>query len=48
MVFGDRRIITLRGVAPEQHGTAKIKINFISPGRSKFAFLSQTVELKEP
>ena len=48
MVFGDRRIITLRGVAPEQHGTAKIKINFISPGRSISAFLSQTVELKEP
>lgn len=48
MVFGDRRVVTLRGVAPEQPGKAQIKINFVSQFRDRYAFLTQTVHLSWP
>ena len=48
MVFGDRRVITLRGVAPQQPGTAQIKISFMAQFRDSYAFLSQSIELKWP
>jgi hypothetical protein len=47
MVFGDGRVIKLHGVAPEQPGSAKIKIDFQS-GYRDWAPFSQTVELKWP
>jgi hypothetical protein len=48
MVFGDIRIITLKGLAPTQTGTFNLKIDFLLPGRSGSAKLSQTVELMIP
>ncbi|MEP6662708.1 MAG: hypothetical protein ABJC04_03490 [Verrucomicrobiota bacterium] len=48
MVFGDRRIITLRGEVPKEAGAAQIKINFIATFRDKCIFLSQPVDLRWP
>lgn len=48
MVFGDRRTIILRGVAPAQSGKTEIKINFLSPGRGRPVLFTKTVELKVP
>jgi len=48
MVFGDKRIITLRGVAPTQPGKTEIKINFRSPALGRPVLISQTAELKVP
>lgn len=48
MVFGDRRIITLHGLAPMHSSSTEIKINFRSPDRGRHTLLSQTIELKVP
>jgi hypothetical protein len=45
MVFGDRRVIIVRGVAPKEPGATQIKIDFLAPFRGRHAFLSKSVDL---
>jgi hypothetical protein len=46
MVFGDRRLVRLRGVAPQVPGATKLKINLLTSYRD-WVLSSQTVELLE-
>jgi hypothetical protein len=46
MVYGDRRVIILRGVVPVQPGETQIKFDFMAPFRGGESFLSQTINLK--
>jgi hypothetical protein len=46
MVFGDRREIELRGMAPAEAGKAMIRLSFLAPFRNAHAFLRKDVELQ--
>lgn len=47
MVFGDRRVVTLRGQTPEKPGKAEIKVDFLASFRDWIVF-SQSLELNWP
>lgn len=46
MIYGDKRVITFRGIAPVGSGSEQVKIEIVAPFRNRVVFLEGTTDLK--
>jgi hypothetical protein len=46
MVFGDRRVVEVRGVAPKEPGEAQLHLGFYAPFKNAYAFIQKDVKIR--
>jgi hypothetical protein len=46
MVFGERRTIQLRGIAPKEPGETQLHLSFYAPFRNAYAFIQKDLHLR--
>ena len=46
MVFGDRRVVELRGIAPKEPGETQLHLGFYAPFKNAYAFIQKDVKIR--